>query len=54
MKTEIEIEIDSIKSTQKYIDNEIAQQSIQSNKEMLKKLSERALNRAFQLDRART
>jgi len=47
------LEVDSIKLTQKYIDNEMAQQCIQFNKKMLKKLNERALSRAFQLDRAR-
>jgi len=47
------LELHSIKLTPKYIENELAQQSIQFNKDMLRKLSERALNRAFQLDRSR-
>jgi len=51
---ETKLEVNVIKLTQKYIDNEIAQQSIQFNKKILKKLNERALNRAFQLDRFRT
>jgi len=52
MKTKLVI--NSIKTNQKYIDAEIVQQSIRFNKEMLKTLNEKALNRAFQLDRSRT
>jgi hypothetical protein len=48
------LEVNSIKSNQKYMDTEVTQQCIQFNKEMLRKLNEKALNRAFQLDRTRT
>ena len=51
---EAKLEVNLSKLTQKYMDNEVVQQSIQSNKKMLKKLNEQALNRAFQLDRHRT
>lgn len=48
------LEVNSIKLAQKYMDTEVTQQCIQFNKEMLRKLNEKALNRAFQLDRSRT
>jgi hypothetical protein len=48
------LEVKLIDLTQKYIDNEVAQQSIQFNREILKNLNERALNRAFKLDQSRT
>ncbi|MFT5759437.1 MAG: hypothetical protein ACI9LM_004199 [Alteromonadaceae bacterium] len=51
---ETKSEVNPINLTQKYIDNEVAQQYIQFNKEVLRKLNERALSRAFQLDRSRT
>ena len=51
MKTKLEV--NSIKLAQKYIDAEVVQQSILFNKEMLRTLNERALSRAFQLDRSR-
>ena len=45
------LEETSVQFTQKQIDNEIFQQRIKSNKSMLKKLNEKALDRAFQLYR---
>jgi len=48
------LEVNAIKLAQKYMDTEVAQQCIHFNKDMLRKLNEKALNRAFQLDRART
>jgi hypothetical protein len=51
---EAKLDVNSNKLIPKFIDNEIVQQSVQFNKEMLRKLNERALNRAFQLDRNRT
>jgi len=47
------LEVNSMKTSQKYIDAEAAQQSIKFNKEMLRTLNERALSRAYQLDRFR-
>ena len=47
------LETNSIQLTQKYINSEVAKQCIQFNKKMLTKLNDRALNRAFQLDRIR-
>ncbi|MCO4798697.1 MAG: hypothetical protein KC484_05760 [Colwelliaceae bacterium] len=54
MKTKLKVEVNSIKLTQKEIDNEVAQHFNQFNKEMLRTLNERALDRAFQLDMSRT
>ncbi|MBA6233619.1 MULTISPECIES: hypothetical protein [unclassified Colwellia] len=51
---ETKLDVNSIKLTSKYINNAVADQSIQFNKNLLRKLSEKALNRAFELDRART
>jgi hypothetical protein len=51
---ETKLDVNSIKLTSKYIDNEVAHQSMKFNKDILRKLSERALNRAFELDRDRT
>lgn len=48
------LEVNAIKLAQKYMDTEVAQQCMQFNKEMLRKLNEKALSRAFQLDRSRT
>ncbi|NQZ22960.1 MAG: hypothetical protein HRT53_13005 [Colwellia sp.] len=48
------LEVNAIKLAQKYMDTEVAQQCMKFNKEMLRKLNEQALNRAFQLDRSRT
>lgn len=45
------LDVTSIALTQKRIDNEIVQQRMLFNKNMLKKINENALNRAFQLDR---
>lgn len=47
------LEVNSIKLTQKYIDAEVAHQGMQFNKRVMRKLNEKALNRAFQLDRSR-
>lgn len=50
---ETKIEVNVIKLAPKYIENEVAQQSIQFNKNMLRVLNEQALNRAYQLDISR-
>lgn len=49
---ETKIKVNSIKLSQKYIDAELALQANLFNKSMLRKLSERALSRAYQLDKS--
>jgi len=51
---EAKLTVNAIKSNQKHIDNELAQQFVQFNKEMMRKLNERALDKAFQLDTSRS
>jgi len=51
---EAQLEVNLIKSTQKHIDTELAQQFVEFNKEMVRKLNERALDKAFQLYTSRT
>jgi hypothetical protein len=53
METQLELKSHSIKLTQKQIDSEVAQHFNTSNKDILRMLNEKALDRAFQLDRAR-
>ena len=47
MKTKLEV--NSIKLSQKHIDNELVQQSIFLHKRMQEKINEKALSKAFQL-----
>jgi hypothetical protein len=54
MENQLELKMHAIKLTQKQIDSEVAQQFNPSYKDMLRTLNEKALDRAFQLDRART
>jgi hypothetical protein len=43
------LEVNSIKLSQKYIDNELVQQSSFTHKKMQQKINEKALSKAFQL-----
>lgn len=47
---EAKIEVNAIKLTQKLIDHELALQSSRFHKALQRKLSEKALHQAFQLD----
>ncbi|MDG1752916.1 MAG: hypothetical protein P8I03_14860 [Thalassotalea sp.] len=53
MENQLELKTHIIKLTQKQIDSEVAQHFNPSNRDMLRMLNEKALDRAFQLDRAR-
>lgn len=48
---EVKLVVTSAQLNQKHIDNELFQQRAQFNKNMLQKLNEKALDRAFQLER---
>lgn len=50
---EAKLQTHSIKLSQKQIDTEVAQHFNPSPKDMLRMLNEKALDKAFQLDRAR-
>lgn len=54
MENQLEFKIGAIKLTQEQIDFEVAQHFSQMHKEMLRRLNERALDRAFQLDMSRS
>ncbi len=54
MENQLEFKIGAIKLTQEQIDFEVAQYFSQTHKEMLTRLNERALDRAFQLDMSRS
>ena len=54
MENQLEFKIGAIKLTQEQIDFEVAQYFSQTHKEMLRRLNERALDRAFQLDMSRS
>lgn len=53
MEAKLALKTHSIKLSQKQIDTEVAQHFNPTHKDMLRMLNEKALERAFQLDRAR-
>lgn len=54
MENQLKLTVNAIKLTQEQIDSEVAQHFNQFNKQMLRTLNERALDKAFQLYMSRS